>query len=626
MTFRQFAFNNVLRNKRLYAAYFLSSLFTVMVFFTFAMFKFHPVFNSGIKENALYGMNIAGGIIFVFSFFFVLYSMSAFLQSRKKEFGLLMMQGMSSGQIRLMVFMENMLIGFFATISGIALGLVFAKAILLLAENVLIISEQLNFYMPLKAMGLTFAAFMLLFLFISFFVSFVLRTSKLIELIKGDKKEKGEPKTSRVLSLVAVLLLAVGYATSLYAKGAQIPFVMLPVIIVVTIGTYFLFSQLSVYIIRRLKRNKQVFWRKTNMILFSDLSFRMKDNARSFFLVAMISTVAFSAIGSLYGIHSYLTKALDEAHPYTFSYQPYEEKPGNVKKVQLIEKELQQQGIQADKEAVEEHFYPVGKRDALILSASKYNRLAGMLGKKPVDLQGEEALVGRQSIANIMNDSFSDTLMKNGIKLADGRVIKAKQEFDAEAYPNLAAYYVVSDSVYKQLPKPKSVEHMYYWQAENTPHDQLVKAGEALSSKFEPGTFFASDQIKYETEKAYGPILFIGLFIGVVFFVSAGSFLYFRLYSDLDEDKQKFRAIAKMGLAASEMKRVVSRQTAILFFAPLVVALIHGAVALTALSRMFNYNLVQESALVLGSFLVIQVVYFAVVRFLYIRQIQRVIS
>src|SRR5699024_10967075 len=94
VTFRQFAFINVIRNKRLYAAYFLSSLFTVMVFFTFAIFAFHPVFFDGsIRGEVLYGMAVAGGIIYVFSFFFVLYSMSAFLQSRKKEFGLLMTQG-----------------------------------------------------------------------------------------------------------------------------------------------------------------------------------------------------------------------------------------------------------------------------------------------------------------------------------------------------------------------------------------------------------------------------------------------------------------------------------------------------------------------------------------------------
>src|SRR5690625_3000860 len=121
MTFRQFAFNNVARNKRLYAAYFLSSMFIVMVFFTFAIFTFHPDLNinavgGNISAGTNFGLIVAGGIIYIFSFFFVLYSMSSFLRSRKREFGLLMLQGMSMRQIRLMVFLEYMLIGFFVII------------------------------------------------------------------------------------------------------------------------------------------------------------------------------------------------------------------------------------------------------------------------------------------------------------------------------------------------------------------------------------------------------------------------------------------------------------------------------------------------------------------------------
>src|SRR5699024_371868 len=152
MTFRQFAFKNVFRNKRLYVAYFLSSLFTVMVFFTFAIFAFHPeLAGDEMNSNVLQGMSIAGGIIYMFSFFFILYSMSSFLQSRKKEFGILMIQGMSHRQLRWMVFLENMLIGFFAIILGIMLGIIFSKAILLIAENVLALEGNLNFYFPTMA-------------------------------------------------------------------------------------------------------------------------------------------------------------------------------------------------------------------------------------------------------------------------------------------------------------------------------------------------------------------------------------------------------------------------------------------------------------------------------------------
>src|SRR5699024_847062 len=149
MTFRQFALNNVFRNKRLYVAYFLSSLVTVMVFFTFAIFSFHPsLTGDDMHSNVLHGLSVAGGIIYVFSFFFILYFMSAFLQSRKREFGILIIQGMSNVQVRWMVFLENMLIGFFATIFGMLFGLIFSKGILLIAENVLVIDEQLTFYFP----------------------------------------------------------------------------------------------------------------------------------------------------------------------------------------------------------------------------------------------------------------------------------------------------------------------------------------------------------------------------------------------------------------------------------------------------------------------------------------------
>src|SRR5699024_3273225 len=194
MPFRQFAFLNVFRNKRLYIAYFLSSLFTVMVFFTFANFAFHPTLTAAdMNANATKGMLAAGGIIYVFSFFFILYSMSSFLHSRKKEFGLLIMQGMSNLQIRWMVFLENMIIGFLATVFGMVLGLVFSKIILMIAENVLVLEGALQFYFPTMALLITFLSFTLLFLVISVFVTFVLRTNKLVSLIKGEEKGKSEP-------------------------------------------------------------------------------------------------------------------------------------------------------------------------------------------------------------------------------------------------------------------------------------------------------------------------------------------------------------------------------------------------------------------------------------------------
>lgn len=631
MTFRQFAFNNVIRNKRIYAAYFLSCMFTVMVFFTFAMFAFHPaLYGENMNDKALYGMAVAGGIIVVFSFFFVMYSMSSFLQSRKKEFGVLMVQGMSARQVRLMVFLENMLIGFFATVGGIGFGLIFAKFILLIAENVLIINKELDFYFPMLALAITFMTFIILFLFISFFIASILRTRKLIDLMNSDKQSKGEPKASRTLAIIAFLLLVAGYGTALYVEGMEVFFAMLPVVIIVIIGTYFFFTQLSVYLIRTLKNRPHIFWRKTNMILFSDLSFRMKDNARTFFMVAIISTVSFSAIGTLFGFRAYFADGLREVNPFSYMYYTSTEDEDMIKKdTQQLEKILREENIETDTEQIKMHYFEYDYKqvdEVLVVKASDYNRFATLLHKDHVLLKSDEAIVVKQNAKNMIKKNLDEELMKRPIRFGDGKTIQPLAQISSNALPEMNAYYIVSDKLYSELSAPKSVKTYAVWQAKNSDQGALEHAGKRLYDEIGSEKVMAVDYTLYEIFKYYGPIMFIGLFIGIVFFVSAGSFLYFRLYTDLDDDKKKFKAIAKIGLSKKELKKIINRQTAILFFTPIFVALVHGAVALNALANFFNHNLVKESLLVLGSFALIQIVYFFIVRHFYTKQIQRAIQ
>lgn len=52
-------------------------------------------------------------------------------------------------------------------------------------------------------------------------------------------------------------------------------------------------------------------------------------------------------------------------------------------------------------------------------------------------------------------------------------------------------------------------------------------------------------------------VLFVGLFIGIVFFVLVGSFLYFCLYSDMNMDVEKFKMIYKFGLMKKELKKMI---------------------------------------------------------------------
>lgn len=629
VTFRQFAFNNVLRNKRVYAAYFLSSMFSVLVFFVYAIFAFHPALKA-VHTSVTVGLHFAEGIIYVFSFIFVLVSMSAFLHSRKKEFGLMVMLGMTNQQLRRMVFLENVLIGFFATVSGVGIGLVFAKLILMTAESVLELKESLPFYMPWEAIILTCGAFLLLFIVISFFTVWILKGNKLIDLIKGSAVPKKEPKASVLLSILAALLLAAGYGVALTVKGEQVVLAMIPVTVIVIIGTYFLFTQLSVFIINRLKKRKSLFWRKTNLVLFSDLANRMKDNARTFFFVAIVSTVAFTAIGTLVGFRFMFTNNLLEERLFALEYSSSFGNEHEEEHIQIIEDELGD--ISYEKLPVHiknvsipslaDEYRPLKG----VISESEYNALAAAAGEKEaqVELDGNEAVylyyqhsIGEQEEPEqrrIIN--FSDKELNQTAAL--GSVLIRTYE----------SYFIVDDAFYNNITEYEP-ETFYAFQVDDW--KSTADFGESLLEQLGVsetngyGEHFSFSNLGhdwYVTNQSFGAILFIGMFIGVVFFVAAGSFLYFRLYADLESEQQKFSMISKIGLTDKELSKVLTTQLALLFFIPIIIAVIHGAVALTALKNMFNYSMLHSSALVLGSFSLIQIVYFIFIRHNYIRKIK----
>ncbi|WP_336990560.1 ABC transporter permease [Bacillus infantis] len=623
MTFRQFAFKNVHRNKRLYAAYLLSSAFSVMVFFVYAVFAFHPGLKTeGIGGHVSTGLHFAEAVIYVFSFFFVLFSMSAFLKSRKKELGLLVMHGMTGMQLRKMIFMENMMIGLVSILTGIGTGMVLAKAILLAAENVLGLKKSLPFYMPVEALGLTAGAFVLLFAVISFFTVSMFRGNQLTAFIKRSAAPKPEPRASSLLALLSALLLAAGYITALRVKGVYVSVALVPVSTVVIIGTYFLFTQLSVYIIGHLKKNPSILFKKTNLLLFSDLAYRMKDNARTFFIVSIVSTVAFSAIGALVGFRTVMTKAVQEENPFAFDYSSYAGNEREASQVELIRTRLKEEGISYRELRAKGLYQTVGDSQAMFVKSSEYNPIARAAGGKAVDPQGDKAI----KIIPVKTPAEKEKQTNLTLK-ESGEPISIAGNTQSFAFPSYESFYVVSDNKFAALRSSAKTQHFYIFDAEDWKSTSDI--GEELAKELpisRLGKEYSFFPLAHEMDKivqGYGAILFVGLFIGAVFFVAAGSFLYFRLFSDLDEDKKKFSRIAKIGLTDDELSKVVSVQIGLLFFVPSGVAAVHGAVALTSMQNMFGTSLFKESALVLGSFLLIQLVYYVFIRSAYLKNIKK---
>ena len=129
------------------------------------------------------------------------------------------------------------------------------------------------------------------------------------------------------------------------------------------------------------------------MVVLSDLAFRMKDNARSFFLVSVISTVAFAAIGTLYGVNEMIFKGISSV-PYELTLSD-STNPENQEMKQFATKHSKK-NIQFDQ--IDYTMYKTSAGIQLI-KTSEYNKLAKFIdeptltGEKVVNLSQKMLLL-----------------------------------------------------------------------------------------------------------------------------------------------------------------------------------------------------------------------------------------
>lgn len=622
MTFRQFAYKNVTRNFSSYIAFLLSCAFSVMIFFSFAVFAFHPEMQQPMNVGLQRALLVSEYIIFFTSLSFVYYSLGSFIKARNNEFGTLMILGITKRQLNRLVFLENIVIGVLSIVLGLGIGLAFSKLFLMASSSYLSIAE-LPFYFPVKAIIITVLSFATLFLILSLFTSLFIKHRQIIALLKGSKKPKKEPKANIALVLLSALLLGFGYFLAYTAQGMQVVARFVPVIIIVIIGTYFAYSQLSVFLIKAIKKNKRFYLKGTNMLYISGLAYKIKDNARMLYQVTVTCAVAFTAIATLYSVDSQLINMIRSDQPIAMNYLSL---PGNKleqKHVDGIKKTLDDNNI--NYESVKTVFYTIDGKS--YVGQSQYNKLAKLGNIDTVTALDNAAFI----LVNTSRDPISARSIPKSIKIGD----KINIDNIQVAHPLLPSWnfrdaYVISDKnmeLVKSL--SKSTINLYSfesdWQKTMAVSDHINK-NVVVHMKGDNNSFH-SITLGYNSMKQTTNLgLYIGTFIGIIFFITAGSFLYFRLFNDINIEKEKYAAISKIGLSKKEFKKIATMEIALLFFIPYLFATIHTAFAMVPLQNLLSVSILVPSSSVLVVFLILQVIYFLIIRYRYINYLSKRIN
>ena len=639
MTFLQFAYRNVFRNFRNYAAFFMASFFSVFVFFIYSMLMFHPDIDRGfLGDVSITGMIFAEIILVLFSWFFIFYSMRAFLETRTKEFAILLHLGMDRNQLGKLIMIETMMIGFLSSVVGILFGFAFSKFFFMIVREILNL-ETLPLYLSWEPFVLTLFVYLSAFIVISTISVMFTPDIKIRHLIKGPNSIEIEDSYSKRKAILGIVLILMGYVLTLFTTKISIFNYTLFTPILVTLGTYYFFTDTTLFIIDLIKGKKHVYWKRSRLLAVAEQVQILRANSRMFFIVTLVSTFVFLTVGVLSAMSSY-TSQYDKLNPIGMIYKGVVDNPYESEHILSLLEELEKSGLsyQMTRFSVKRQTSSYTSNPVEVFRETDINHLLYSYKYPLISLGSGEAMFipySEDSIKKLGKTKVDTVLLENNVPLTINSVYP-KMFFPSAIISSNAI--IVSDEDYKKLVNDfglsPAVEPGYHLFAFDIPNwtetekigmeiHQMVARDYVKNNDYTLPFYFENAGLNYSYILAtYSLLTLVGILVVAVFLLASGSFVYFKLYASLDREKKQFDMLKRIGLTDKEMKRLVTRNLVTQFFLPWGLALVHSVFAFyvvqTVLHDVLNLSIVKEVVFSFSVFAIIQIVYFFLIRWRYI--------
>ncbi|MCX2826770.1 ABC transporter permease [Bacillus pseudomycoides] len=636
MNFRQLALNNVKGNWRNYKAFLISSCLSILVFFMYASFIYHPDVVSGnisMKTMVTKGLESMNYIIVIFSALFILYANSTFLRARKKEFGLLTLIGGTKAQLGRMIILEQMILGVIAIVVGIALGMLCSKLFFQALSVLLGVDKTLPLVWNGEAVLITASVYFVLFFILSLFGLWTVGRLQIIDLLREARKQKVEPFAFTWLCVVGILCIIVAYVLCFQVTLMNFVMLFLPIVGLTIGGTYLLFTQGSTVVLKVLQKRKKSFYTYPNMFILSNLIYKMKDNARFLFVISIITAVVSSAVGTLYVFFEDMSYKTVASTPHAISYEEKGVNTHNIISEEKMQELLKNHGFEDARKVTYVKLPATQKIEGLngnhemplgIISEKEYNAEARKQKKEEVHNEpGSATMV----LIDMMNDfvkldrtkPFEFTLngQKQSIKLNDPI---------AQSVFNDEGYLIVNDQDFVKYAKVVSDEEKtkyygYYIGDWKGTENLVVDLKKEIAQEQQQN--FHNSVLTYKAIKEQGAItMFIGFFVAVLFFFFACSMTYFKWFNDKEQDRVQFKSLKRIGMTDKEIHKIAIRQMGVIFFIPILIGTLHSGFALHTLGEMLYLDLWKSGAIVIGAYIVASAIYFMIAQRGYLKHVK----
>ena len=623
--FSRLAKQNIRNNKSTYIPYIITCIFCIAMIYMMEFLRDCPTLDQAVRQADEVRMIVFTGeiVVEIFCIIFLIYSNSFLMKRRQKEIGLYNILGLERNHIGIVMFLETIITSIGSLAGGIAVGIIGSKLALLLLLKLLHIPSVLGFYISVKGIFTCLFMFGIVFLMILFLNLAKIHLSRPVELLRGNNTGEKEPAAKWLMALIGFICLCAGYYLAVTTESPikAITIFLLAVILVMA-GTYLLFTAGSIVILKFLRRRKSFYYRTGNFISISGMLYRMKQNAIGLASICILSTGVLLMISMTVSIYFGMNDIMLNRYPYDVDMS-----------VTSISEDECQTAIEAFEKAIADNKVPVEKSVEEIYLDIVCSKNGDQILIKPANtIRNSDSVL----VLSLLNQAEYERLTGISANLNDGEIFAwypsavqkdsvtvDETEFTVKKWLDKNpltcgedavsdnAVLVVTDEDFKKFDEMRTEMYKGVSSApagENlTLHLGLDITG-SETDKIDFGTpvmevvkdlkkngglsensWITSGIRQQEYESYYadnGSLLFIGIFLGSLFLMGTAMIIYYKQISEGYEDQKRFEIMQKVGLSRREVRSSVRRQILMVFFLPLLMAMLHITMAFPMIRRM----------------------------------------
>ncbi|MGI6108949.1 MAG: ABC transporter permease [Eubacteriaceae bacterium] len=639
------ALSNIRKNSRIYIPYLIACVFTVAMFFTIKALSV----NSGIlsmhggSEFAVI-LDFGVWIVAVFAVLILFYTNSFIMKRRKTEIGLFNILGMEKKHLALVMFWETLFIFLGTLLAGLLAAFLLNKLMLLLLGLLIHAPDPISSEISLEAAGWTAILFACIFLMILIYNIIQIRTANPVELMRSKNEGEREPKTRWITALAGIVCLAAGYSIALSVENpmAAMKWFFTAVILVI-IGTCCLFSAGSIALLKALRKNKNFYYRTDHFISVSSMLYRMKQNAAGLAAICILSTMVLVTLSTTTAMYMDQRDILSNVFQKNFTVQANFTDDSQAQALRnLADADAAQNGLTvSDACSYRSATIYCTESDGRITTDQNKSVTTTSICMIMVPLADYNAITGKN--ISLDNDQMLLTCLRNpGEQTSfdyDGIDYQVVGSADDLPIVNSAIgnyydtyYAVISDSqvilnAYNTNYELQSTElpYIYEFNTDGSDTQQQTFTDELRTQMDEQGINGGVKSRLEGTEnfyQLYGSFFFIGIYLGTMFLAATLLIIYYKQVTEGYDDRERYEIMRKVGMSTREIKKTINSQILMVFFLPIVAAVIHLAFSTRMIRGLLQLLNLQNGGLFMTC-TVITVIVFALVYLIFYRLTSR---